>query len=107
MPALNSIDEILKNITDAMTGAAEGNIKRSNIWMAVAILLLFSGLAAMLFSSPIFAALLLFSAVLCYQRSNTHHVLAEMSNQHRAMAHLIASVAPKRETDSALAGDAK
>ena len=104
MPALNSTDEILKNFADSAEMAAGRHLTRSVIWMVIAILLLFAGLTVL--SNPIFAALLLLSAVLCNQKSNTHHVLAEMSNQHRAMAHLIASVAPKSETDRVLAGDA-
>jgi len=97
MPELHSTDEILKNFSDSATRAEGGHLTRSVIWMVSAIVLLFSGLVA--FSEPIFAALLLLAAVLCNQKSNTHHVLAEMSNQHRAMAQLIASVAPKIEAD--------
>ena len=97
MPALYSTDEILKHFADSAASAEGAHLTKSVKWMVTAILFLFSGLAAMFFSNPILAALLLLSAVLCNQKSNTHHVLAEMSNQHRAMAHLIASVAPKIE----------
>jgi hypothetical protein len=88
MPALYSIDEIQKNFEDSATNAENGHLSKSMKWMVVANLLLIAGLAAMFFSHPIFAAPLLLSAVLFNQKSNTHHVLAEMSNQHRAMAHL-------------------
>jgi len=97
MPALYSTDEILKHFADSAANAEGAHLTGSAKWMVIAILFLFSGLATMFFPNPILAALLLLSAVLCNQKSNTHHVLAEMSNQHRAMAHLIASVALKSE----------
>ena len=99
MPGIYSTDEVLKNFVASATSAGGGHLTRSVIWMVIAILFLFSGLAAMFYSNPILAALLLLSAVLCNQKSNAHHVMAEMSNQHCAMAHLIASVAPKIEAD--------
>lgn len=94
MPALYSTDEIQKNFDDSAANAENGHLSRSMKWMVAANLLLISGLAAMFFSHPILAALLLLSAVLFNQKSNTHHVLAEMSNQHRAMAHLFATRSP-------------
>lgn len=100
MPELLSTNEILKNFEDSAASADAGHTTRAFVWMVIASLLLLCGLAAMSFSHPILAALLLTSAVLSNQKSNTHHVLAEVSNQHRAMAQLIASTAPKLEAES-------
>ena len=106
MPTIYSTDEVIKNFDKSTDDASFGHLKRAMIWMVIAIILFFSGLATIYYySSPVLTALLLFAAVFSNQKSNSHHVMAEMSNLHRVMAQVIVSVAQKTNADSVLSDE--
>ena len=97
MPATLSTDEILSNFSKSTEHAESVHTNRAMGTLVAAVVLYLGGLAALMYASPILAAGLFVSGLHFNLHSHRHLTMGEIATQNRAIAHLIASVAPKRE----------
>ena len=99
MPATSSTDEILRNFDESAVRAEsmfEGAAYRG---FAIALLLFLMGLTALNYSQPLLAVGLMLAGLHFDLHSVAQLVQSNMSQQNRAMAHIVASVSRKSPTE--------
>lgn len=99
MPELYSNNAILKNFDDSAAQAESHHDKQAQTWFITTVVMFLVGLAALFLPNPLPAVALLLLSLHFSMLSNVHRTLLLISRQHRAMAHLIASIAPKIDAD--------
>jgi heme A synthase len=99
-----STDEILNNFDKSAEHASSVHENRAIGTLVTAIVLYLGGLAALLYASPILAAVLFLSGLHFNLHSHRHLTMAEIATQNRQIAHLIASLGAKSHVTHGDAG---